>query len=107
MRANQVARYAGLEVCLTPSGSSVNRPGRLSKPGKDDRRHGMHMPSLSRVRFDPYAKAHDQALIGRGQKKMPALCAIQRKRLTGLCAGLKTNQPFDRRQLLAIEPETT
>lgn len=105
MRSAQVSRQAGLDVRLTESGSSLERPGRLSKAGNAYLRAALHMPALCLVRHDPRARAHYQALIGRGKKKMQALCAIQRKLLTGLWACMKTGQPFDSAKLFAIEPE--
>lgn len=104
LRSAQVSRQAGLDVRLTESGSSINRPGRLSKAGNAYLRAALHMPALSLVRHDPRAKAHYEALIGRGKKKMQALCAIQRKMLTGLWACMKTDQPFDSEKLFAIDP---
>lgn len=107
LRSAQVSRHAGLDVRLTQSGSSVDRPGRLSKAGNAYLRAALHMPSLSLVRHDPRAKAHYEALVARGKKKMQALCAVQRKMLTGLWACMRTNQPFDSAKLFAIEPEKT
>lgn len=104
LRSAQVSRQAGMDVRLTESGSSVDKPGRLSKAGNAYLRAALHMPALSLVRHDERAKAHYEALIGRGKKKMQALCAIQRKMLTGLWACMKTGQPFDSAQLFAIEP---
>jgi transposase len=105
LRADQVSRQAGLDVRLTESGSSIDQPGRLSKGGNTYLRAGLHMPSLSLVRHDPRAKAHYEALIARGKKKMQALCAVQRKMLTGLWACMHANEPFDSAKLFAIEPE--
>lgn len=105
LRSAQVSRQAGIDVRLTESGSSVDKPGRLSKTGNAYLRAALHMPSLSLIVHDKYAKAHYEALIGRGKKNMQALCAIQRKMLTGLWACMKTGQPFDSSKLFAIEPE--
>ncbi len=105
MKAKQVSRHAGLDVQLKQSGTSLNQPGRLSKAGNTYLRAALHMPSLSFVRHDPYAKAHYQQLQQRGKKKMQALCAIQRKMLTGLWACLRNNQPFDSSLLFAIKPD--
>lgn len=107
LRAAQVSRQAGLDVRQAESGSSLKSPGRLSKAGNAYLRAAVHMPSLCLVQHDPIARAHYQALIGRGKKKMQALCAIQRKLLTGLWACLHTGQPFDSRKLFAIRPEET
>ncbi len=105
LRSNQVSRQAGLDVRLTESGSSIDRPGRLSKVGNAYLRAALHMPSLSLVCHDPRARAHYEALIARGKKKMQALCAVQRKMLTGLWACMHANEPFDTAKLFAIDPE--
>ena len=105
MRSNQVSRQAGMDVRLTQSGSSINQPGRLRKSGNAYLRAALHMPSLSLVRHDPRARAHYQALVAKGKKKMQALCAIQRKMLTGLWACMHANEPFDSSKLFAINPE--
>lgn len=104
LRSNQVSRHAGLDVRLAQSGSSLDRPGRLSKAGNAYLRAALHMPSLSFTRHDARARAHYLQLQERGKKKMQALCAIQRKILTGLWACLKSDQPFDSSKLFAIEP---
>lgn len=105
LRTRQLSRHAGLDVRLNESGDSRHKPGRLSKAGNVYLRRALHMPALSFVQHDPYAKAHYQALIARGKKKMQALCAVQRKLLTGLWACLHNNQPFDSSKLFAIRPE--
>lgn len=107
LRSAQVSRQAGIDVRLTESGSSVDKPGRLSKTGNAYLRAALHMPSLSLIVHDKHAKAHYDALVGRGKKRMQALCAIQRKMLTGLWACMKTGQPFDSSKLFAIQPENT
>ena len=58
---------------LEPIGKpAINGPGRLSKQGNAYLRAALHMPSLSFVQHDERAKAHYEALIGRGKKKMQA-----------------------------------
>lgn len=99
LKAPQLARYAGLDVRLYQSGTSVNKASRISKAGNAYLRGAMYMPALSAVRFDPRARAFYQALQRRGKKKMQALCAVMRKLLTGLWACLKTGQPFDSTKL--------
>jgi len=104
LRSAQVSRHAGMDVRLTESGSSVDKPGRLSKAGNTYLRAALHMPALNLVRYDERARAHYEALLGRGKEKMQALCAVQRKMLTGLWACMKTGEPFDSSKLFAIEP---
>lgn len=101
LRAAQVSRHAGLDVRLHQSGSSINRPGRLSKAGNAYLRAALYMPALSAVRFDPHARAFYQALLARGKKKLQALCAVMRKYLTGIWACLQHNVPFDAAKLFS------
>lgn len=103
LKAPQVSRYAGLDVRLTQSGSSVNRPGRLSKAGNAYLRAALYMPVMSAVRYDPRAKAFYEALVARGKKKIQAQCAVMRKYLTGLWACIQTNKPFDSSLLFSEE----
>lgn len=95
MKANQVSRYAGLNVRVNQSGTSVNTPGQLSKAGNTYLRSALYMPSMVAIRHDPRAKAFYQALVARGKKKKQALCAVMRKYLTGLWACLQHNTDFD------------
>jgi transposase len=103
LKAPQVSRYAGLDVRLCQSGTSVNRPGRLSKAGNAYLRSAFYMPALSAVRHDPNAKAFYEALQKRGKKKIQALCAVMRKYLMGVWACLKLGVPFDSSELFSEE----
>jgi transposase len=53
LKSPQVSRYAGLDVRLCQSGTSVNKPGRLNKAG--NLRSALYMPAASAVRHDPDA----------------------------------------------------
>lgn len=101
LKAPQVSRYAGLDVRLCQSGTSVNRPARLSKAGNAYLRAALYMPVLSAVRHDPRAKAFYEALLARGKKKRQAHCAVMRKYLTGLWACLQHETPFDSSRLFS------
>lgn len=101
LKSAQVARYAGLDVCLRQSGSSVQGVSRISKAGNAYLRAGLYMPALSAVRYDPHARAFYEALQRRGKRKIQALCAVMRKLLTGFWACLKTAQPFDPAKLFS------
>lgn len=101
LKAPQVSRHAGLDVRLQQSGSSLNRPGRLSKTGNAYLRAALYMPALSAVRHDPCAKAFYEHQLAGGKKKLQALCAVMRKYLTGIWACLKYNQPFDSSRLFS------
>src|SRR5690554_447732 len=95
LKSAQVSRYAGLDVRLYQSGSSVQDKSRISKAGNAYIRSALYMPAMSAVRFDPYAKAFYEALVGRGKTKMQALVAVMRKYLTGIWACIRNDTPFD------------
>jgi transposase len=101
LKAPQVSRYAGLDVRLSQSGTSVNRPARLSKAGNAYLRAALYMPAMCAVRHDPRTKAFYDSLIARGKKKIQALCAVMRKYLTGLWACIQHNMPFDSAKLFS------
>ena len=101
LKSAQISRYAGLDIRHYQSGTSVNKPSRLSKGGNAYLRSALYMPTLSAVRHDPYAKAFYEALQKRGKKKMQALCAVMRKYLTGIWACIKLGVAFDSSQLFS------
>lgn len=101
LKAPQVSRYAGLDVRLSQSGTSVNRPARLSKAGNAYLRAALYMPAMCAVRHDPRTKAFYDSLVARGKKKIQALCAVMRKFLTGLWACIQHNTPFDSAKLFS------
>lgn len=101
LKSPQVSRYAGLDVRLTQSGTSVDRPARLGKAGNAYLRAALYMPAMSAIQHDARAKAFYEALVARGKKKMQALCAVMRKYLTGLWACIKNDVPFDSSSLFS------
>lgn len=101
LKSGQVSRHAGLDVRLFQSGSSVNRPARISKAGNAYLRAALYMPAMSAVRYDPHARAFYEALIARGKKKIQAQCAVMRKYLTGLWGCMRTDTPFDSSRLFS------
>ena len=101
LKAQQVSRYAGLDVRVCQSGTSVNRPGRLSKAGNAYLRAALYMPAMSAIQWDARTKAFYQGLVARGKKKMQALCAVMRKYMTGLWACIRQDTPFDSSRLFS------
>lgn len=101
MKASQVSRFAGLDVTVNQSGTSVRGPGRLSKAGNAYLRASLYMPALSATAYDPRVKAFRNALVNRGKRKIQAQCAVMRKYLTGIWACLQTNTPFDSTRLFS------
>lgn len=103
LKSNQVSRFAGVDVKLNQSGTSLNTPGRLSKAGNMYLRSALFMPAMSAVRHDPNVKAFYQSLVARGKKKIQAICAVMRKLLTGIWACIKSKTPFDTSKLFSEE----
>jgi len=101
LKSSQVSRHAGLDVRLTQSGTSINKPGRMSKAGNAYLRSAMFMPAMTAIRCDPYVKAFYEALVGRGKKKMQAIGAVMRKYLTGLWACMRAGEDFDPAKLFS------
>jgi transposase len=99
LKAAQVSRHAGMDVRLYESGTSVKRPGRLSKAGNAYLRAALYLPAMSAIQHDVRAKAFYTALVARGKKKMQALCAVMRKYLTGLWVCFTHQVPFDSARL--------
>lgn len=103
LKATQIARYAGLDVRENQSGSSIARPGRLSKAGNAYLRSALYMPALSARRHDGPSKAFVERLTGRGKKPIQAQCALMRKILTGIWACMKNNEPYDSTKLFDLK----
>lgn len=101
MTSAQVSRHAGLDVRLTQSGTSLNKPGRLGKSGNAYLRSALFMPAMSAVRYDRYAKGFYDTLVGKGKKKMQAIAAVMRKYLTGIWACLRSGEAFDSSRLFS------
>lgn len=101
LKASQVSRHAGMDVRLHQSGTSVNKPARLSKAGNAYLRAALYMPAMSAIQHDARARAFYEALVARRKKKIQALCAVMRKYLTGLWACIKNDTPFDSSSLFS------
>lgn len=101
LKAHQLSRYAGLDVRLNQSGSSIQRPARLSKAGNAYLRAALFMPAMCAVRHDPRTRAFYESLVRRGKKKIQAICAVMRKYLTGIWACLRNQSAFDSTKLFS------
>lgn len=93
--AAQLAAYAGLTARRHQSGSSVHRPGRLSKVGNKRLRTAFYMPALSAKRYNPLIEALVARLEARGKRPMVILGAVMRKLLHIAFGVLRSGRPFD------------
>jgi len=93
--------HAGLDVRQHQSGTSVNKPGQISKHGNKYLRRAFYMPALSAGVHDPYAAAFKQRLKARGKTGLQINTAIMRKMLTAAWAIVKDPRPYEGAKLYA------
>lgn len=92
MTAKQWVAMAGLDPRQHQSGTSVDKPTRISKAGNKYLRKALYMPALSAARTEENVRAYYQHLIEqRHLKKIQAVCAVMRKLLHAI-HGMLTNQ---------------
>ena len=95
MMAAQWVAHAGLDPRAYESGTSFNRPRRISKQGNARIRAILFMSALTAVRHDSNVSAYYEKLINRGKKKMQAITAVMRKLLLALWGMLHHRQLWD------------
>ncbi|NEQ11772.1 MAG: IS110 family transposase [Moorea sp. SIO4E2] len=93
--AKQLAAYAGLTPRWYQSGTSVNKPGRLSKRGNIRLRTVFYMAAMAAIRSNPFVISLATRMEKQGKSRMSIIGASMRK-LVHLAYGvLKNQQPFD------------
>jgi transposase len=94
-RARDLAAFAGLTPCLTESGTSVRRRGRMSKEGSSLLRKMLYMAALQAVKRTTNT-FHNLylAFVQRGKAKKCALGAIMHKLIRVAFGVLKHETPF-------------
>lgn len=93
--AKQLAAYVGLTPKWHQSGTSVDKPGRLSKRGNVRLRTAFYMPAMAAIRSNPFVIALATRMEKQGKSRMCIIGASMRK-LVHLAYGvLKNQQPFD------------
>jgi transposase len=97
----QLVAHAGLDVVCDRSGTSVDKPGHISRRGNTYLRRTIYMPALVACQHDPHFKAFNQKLLARGKKPLQAIVAAMRKLLHAVAAVLKHKQPYDPAKLFA------
>jgi transposase len=95
-RSGQMVAYAGLNPSHYRSGSSIDRPTRISKIGNATLRSALDMPALSAMRFNPAVAALVARLKSAGRLKPKQIVVAAMRKLLVLCFGvLKTGKPFE------------
>jgi len=101
MTVKQIVGHAGLDPREYESGSSVQKPTRISKLGNARLRATLYMPTLTAIRHDRGARLFYAQLMARGKKKMQAIVAVMRKLLHGIWIVLQRRMTFDSSILFA------
>ena len=97
----QMTRYAGLDIVLYESGSSVRKKPRISKQGNWRLRRALYLACLSGIVWNPVLQAFYRRKLNQGLPKKQALVATMRK-LIHLCFGvLKNRTPFQEQPTIA------
>lgn len=101
MTIRQVVAHAGLDPRVFESGTSVQKPARISKVGNARIRAILYMNALSAIRHDRGTRLFYARLVARGKKPMQALVAVMRKLLHGIWTVMQRRVPFDNSVLFA------
>ena len=80
------------------SGTSLDKPTRISKRGNRYLRLALYMPALTAASRDEHAQALHRELVERGKRPMQAIVVVMRKLLHAIHAMFRTNQPYDGRK---------
>ena len=91
MSGPQWVAHAGLDPKPHESGTSTNKPRRISKAGNHYLREVLFFPALVASQKDKHVKAFYQKLLAKGKKPMQAITAIMRKLLLAIWGMFKSN----------------
>jgi transposase len=94
MTVRQWVAHAGLDPRACQSGTSVNKPARISKLGNAHIRRALYMPALVAVRHEVHVKAFFDKLVARDKTPLQAYVAVMRKLLHAIYGMFRTNTDF-------------
>lgn len=103
MGVRQWVAHAGLDPRHCQSGTSLNKPSRISRMGNKHLRAALYMPALVAAQHEPNVKAFYEKLIGRGKKPMQANVAVMRKLLHSIHGMFKNGESFKPEKFYAIQ----
>jgi len=95
MSVRQWVAHSGLDVRHVNSGTSVQKPPRISKRGSAALRRILYMPALVAIQHEKHVRAFYEQLLAAGKKPLQAVVAVMRKLLHAIYGMLKTNTDFD------------
>lgn len=94
MTVRQWVAHAGLDPRAHQSGTSVDRPARISKVGNAHIRRALYMPALVAVRHCAEVRAFYEKLVARGKTPLQAYVAVMRKLLHALFGMFESQTDF-------------
>jgi transposase len=94
MTVRQWVAHAGLDPRAHQSGSSVDKPARISKVGNAHIRRALYMPALVAVQHNPHVRAFFDKLVARGKTPLQAYVAVMRKLLHAIYGMFTTQTTF-------------
>lgn len=99
MTVRQWVASSGLDPAHQQSGTSLNKPSRISRAGNRRLRAALYMSALSASRYDRHLAAFYTALRARHKTGLQALMAVARKILHAIYGIFKSRTPYDGRRL--------
>ena len=94
MTVRQWVAHAGLDPRAHQSGTSVDKPARISKVGNAHIRRALFMPAFVAVQHNAHVKAFFDKLVARGKKPIQAYVAVMRKLLHAIYGMFATRTNF-------------
>lgn len=91
----QLVSYAGYDIVEEQSGTSLNRPKRISKRGNSRIRKALYFPAISAVKHSALIKGIYNRTFEKTKIKMKAYVGIQRKLLVLIYTIYKNDKKFD------------
>jgi len=102
MTGPQWVAYAGLDPRPNESGTSTNKPRRITKAGNRYLREVLFFPAMVASKQDPHVKAFYEKLIAKGKKPLQAIVAVMRKLLLAIWGMFKHNTPWNGEKFYAL-----
>jgi len=106
LTAAQWVAHAGLDPRPYQSGTSIDRPRRITKVGNRHLRAALYMPAWVAIQHEPKVKAFYNKLVVAGKKPMQAVVAVMRKLLHAIWGMLKHDQNFDGNKFFKLADKT-
>ncbi len=94
MTVRQWVAHAGLDPRAHQSGTSVEKPARISKVGNAHIRRALYMPALVAVQHNRHVRAFFEKLVARGKTPLQAYVAVMRKLLHAIYGMFTTRTTF-------------